>query len=134
MPAAASVNRDRPGPEGTTILFVEDEVIISMVTTAMLSDIGYTVLEASSGEKALKLLACEQVDLLVTDYSMPGMTGGQLVKAARELYPGLPVLVATGYTELPEGLDPSLPRISKPYEINGLKAAIEAALGASGNP
>lgn len=126
MPAAASI-----GPR--TILFVEDEVLIAMVAGEMISDLGYRVLEASSGSRALEILSGDaQVDLLITDYSMPRMTGGELVKAARELRPDLPVLIATGYSELPEGLEAGLPRLRKPYQQEQLRREIEKLLGEPG--
>ncbi|MDB5379604.1 MAG: Sensor protein [Rubritepida sp.] len=113
-----------------TILFVEDEVLIAMVAGAMISDLGYQVLEAGSGSQALKILESDAaVDLLITDYSMPRMTGIELVKAARALRPGLPVLIATGYSELPEGSDSDLPRLGKPFQQDQLKTEIERLLG-----
>ncbi|WP_165585659.1 response regulator [Roseococcus sp. SYP-B2431] len=124
MPAA-----DPTAPR--TILFVEDEILIAMVAGEMIADLGYKVLEAGSGAQALKILESDAtVDLLITDYSMPRMTGAELVKAARGLRPGLPVLIATGYSELPEGGGAGVPRLNKPYQQAQLRAAIEKLLGA----
>ncbi|WP_424813433.1 response regulator [Roseococcus sp. YIM B11640] len=120
----------RPGEK--TILFVEDELIISMVGSAMIADLGYTVLQASSGAEALRLLDERPVDLLITDLSMPGMDGAELARIARDRQPGLPVLVATGYSELPSGLDANLSFLRKPYEKSRLQAAIQKALDAPG--
>lgn len=123
MPAAPIAPR--------TILFVEDEVLIAMVASAMISDLGYEVLEANSGAQAMEILESDAaVDLLITDYSMPRMTGTELVTAARCLRPGLPVLIATGYSELPEGSDAGLPRLGKPYQQEQLRTEIEKLLGA----
>jgi len=120
---------DPPYPR--TILFVEDEVFIAMVAGAMISDLGYRVLEARSGRQAMKILESgAAVDLLVTDYSMPEMTGAELVKAARVLRPDLPVLIVTGYSELPAGLGAGLPRLGKPYQQDQLRIEIEKILGA----
>jgi CheY-like chemotaxis protein len=114
-----------------TILFVEDEIIIAMVAGAMISDLGYRVLEAASGQQALKILETgATVDLLITDFSMPRMNGDALVKAARALRPGLPVLIATGYSELPEGVDIDVRRLGKPYQQEQLKTEIEKLLDA----
>jgi CheY-like chemotaxis protein len=73
-----------------------------------------------------------RVDLLITDYSMPRMTGIQLAKAARELRPGLPILLATGYADLPEGADIDLPRLNKPYQQDQLAAEIASVLKSNG--
>lgn len=124
MPAAAAL-----GPR--TILFVEDEILIAMVAAEMISDLGYKVLEAGSGKQALEILSGDApIDLLITDYSMPRMTGAELARAARDLRPGLPVLIATGYSELPGGADPGLPRLGKPYQQEQLRTEIEKLLGA----
>lgn len=106
-----------------TILVVDDDALIAMSTVDMLTDLGHTVLEAHSGERALDLLRDDQaIDLLLTDYAMPSMTGVELVEAARALRPDLPVLLATGYAELPEGRATDLPRLAKPYTQHQLAA------------
>ncbi len=111
-----------------TILVVDDDALIAMSTVDMLTDLGHTVLEANSGTQALELLRSGQaVDLVLTDYAMPGMTGVELGAAARALRPDLPVLLATGYAELPEGTTTDLPRLAKPYTQHQL-AAITAKL------
>ena len=63
-------------------------------------------------------------DLMITDFSMPKMTGVELAIQATALRPGLPVLLATGYVELPRGVDITLPRLSKPFFQADLKDAI----------
>ena len=86
------------------ILFVDDDPLIAMSTTEMLEDLGHRVIGANSGQHALDILKSEQpLDLMVTDHMMPGMTGLELAAASREVRPSLPVLLATGYAELPEG-------------------------------
>ncbi len=118
-------------PGARTILFVEDEVLIAMVAGAMLADLGYKVMEASSGDAALAILAGgAPVDLLITDYCMPRMTGAELVTAARALRPGLPVLIASGYAELPDAAAQDLPRLTKPFRPQQLRSEIERLLAA----
>jgi CheY-like chemotaxis protein len=98
------------------ILVVDDDFLVAMNTSAMLEDLGHDVVEVHSG--ALALEALEQTsdfDLMITDQAMPQMTGMQLVGAAREKFPALPVILATGYAELPPGADQSIPRLSKPF-------------------
>jgi PAS domain S-box-containing protein len=113
------------------ILMVDDDALIAMSSVDMLEDLGHAVTEANSGAEALKILQGGQTfDLLITDYSMPGMTGGQLAKAVREMLPDLPILVATGYADLPPGVGIDLPRLGKPYTQDQLAAEIAKALNA----
>lgn len=100
-----------------------------MSTADMLQDLGHEVIEADSGASALEILRQHgPVDLLITDYAMPKMTGAQLAEAARELQPGLPVLLATGYAELPPGSACELPRLGKPYHQTQLAEEIAKVL------
>jgi CheY-like chemotaxis protein len=111
------------------ILAVDDDALILMSTVDMLEDLGHSVLSAHSGSKALELLRDHaEIDLLITDFSMPGMTGAQLAQSARNLRPNLPVLLATGYAELPDGSDAEFARLNKPYHQEQLAAEIWRAL------
>jgi PAS domain S-box-containing protein len=124
----ATVAPDRR-PEKATILLVDDDTLIAMSTIDMLEDLGHRVLEANSGAQALALLqGGPAIDLMITDYSMPGMTGAQLAKAALELKPDLPIVLATGYADLPPGAGIDLPRLGKPYTQDQLAAEIAKAL------
>src|SRR5690606_6646095 len=99
--------REEAGSEtapASSILVVDDDALIAMNTVSMVEDLGHTVLEAYSGKQALTILESDvRIDALITDYAMPGMTGVELAHRARELRPGLPILLATGYAELPDG-------------------------------
>jgi CheY-like chemotaxis protein len=121
-----------PNDEATekiTILVVDDDALIAMSTVDMLQDLGHDVIEANSGDRALEILRDDRpVDLLVTDYSMPRMNGAQLAAAAREIRPELPILLATGYADLPAGSAIGLPRIGKPYQQDQLAAEIMKVL------
>jgi CheY-like chemotaxis protein len=109
------------------ILAVDDDALILMSTVDMLEDLGHSVLYAHSGPKALELLKdYPDIDLLITDFAMPGMTGAQLARSARSLRPDLPVLLATGYAELPDASD--FARLSKPYQQEQLAAKIVRAM------
>jgi PAS domain S-box-containing protein len=110
------------------VLVVDDDLLVLENTAAMLEDIGHTVVEARSGEEALALLRrTRTIDLVVTDYAMPGMTGLQLADAVTAERPGTIVLLSTGYAELPVGARSGLPRISKPFDQAALASAIEMA-------
>jgi CheY-like chemotaxis protein len=93
-------------------------------TVAMLEDLGHQVFDAISGPEALQLLERHEVDLVITDYAMPGMTGLQLAEAVGARKPGLPVLLATGYAELPAGADIALPQLAKPFDLDDLARAL----------
>jgi signal transduction histidine kinase/DNA-binding response OmpR family regulator len=112
------------------ILFVDDDPLIAMSTTEMLEDLGHHVIGASSGLHALDILRSEQpLDLMMTDHVMPGMTGIELAAASREVRPSLPILLATGYAELPEGAQLDLPRLAKPYHQDQLRDRLDQLLG-----
>ena len=112
------------------ILVVDDDFLVSMGTVAMLEDLGHTVLEASSGRKALEVIELTPaIDLVITDHAMPGMTGIQLAGEIRQRRPGLPIVLASGYADLPNGEDPGLPRLSKPFRQEDLAHIIEGLLG-----
>jgi signal transduction histidine kinase/DNA-binding response OmpR family regulator len=114
-----------------TILVVDDDPLIAMSTVDMLEDLGHVVIEANSGKRALEIIdAGRDIDLMMTDQAMPGMTGIQLAEIVRAKRPHLPVLLATGYTDLPTSKLANLPRLSKPYHQAQLQAEIEKLLDA----
>jgi signal transduction histidine kinase len=118
-----------------TILVVDDDALISMSTVDMLEDLGHEVLEANSAERALEILRdVERVDLMITDYAMPKMNGMELAATARQLRPDLPILLATGYAELPSAPAIDLPRIDKPYHQERLATGIARAVQARRRP
>jgi signal transduction histidine kinase len=119
-----------PSKRRLRLLFVDDDFLISLSTAALLEDLGHEVVKASSGTDALEVLESgKPVDLMITDYAMPGMTGVQLAEAARKLRPGLPILLATGYADLPARSKLELPRLSKPYHQRQLAEQITALIG-----
>ncbi|MDB5654709.1 MAG: putative two-component sensor histidine kinase transcriptional regulatory protein [Tardiphaga sp.] len=125
-PAQVTPNAAR----SAVILFVDDDPLIAMSTTEMLEDLGHRVIGANSGRHALDILNSEQpLDLMMTDHVMPGMTGIELAVATRELRPSLPILLATGYADLPEGSELDLPRLAKPYHQEQLRERLDQLLG-----
>ncbi|MDO9487888.1 MAG: response regulator, partial [Sphingomonadaceae bacterium] len=113
-----------------TVLLVDDEDLVRMGTADMLTDLGYTVVEARSGPEALGLLDGREADfdLVVTDYLMPEMNGAQLADQVRRIRPGLPLLLVTGYTNLAESAGAALPRLSKPFRQDDLAAQVAELL------
>jgi CheY-like chemotaxis protein len=100
-----------------------------MNTVAMLEDLGHHVLEASSGKEALEIFRThERIDLLIVDQAMPRMTGTQLIEKIRETRPDLPIILATGYAELPANAPENLLRLSKPFSQAELAKMVADAM------
>ena len=109
-----------------TVLLVDDEDLVRMSTADMLADLGYGVVEASSGAQALELVqAGLRPDLLVTDHLMPGMSGAQLTRELHIKLPQLRALIVSGYAEV-EGLDVGIARLTKPFRSEELAASLTA--------
>jgi PAS domain S-box-containing protein len=107
------------------IVVVDDDRLVLTNTTAMLEDFGHTVLEASSGAQALEVIRkTPHVDLVVTDQAMPQMTGIQLAAAVKVEWPDLPVLLVSGYAELPLDATRSIPKLAKPFSLDDLERAV----------
>jgi PAS domain S-box-containing protein len=122
--AESRPDQSAAGLGGGTALVVDDEALVRMSTADMLMDLGFAIVEAESGEDALRM-AKEgvQFDLVVTDHLMPGMTGTDLAYALHSLRPGRPILIVSGYAES-AGIDPSLPRLAKPFRRDELAASL----------
>jgi signal transduction histidine kinase len=123
-----------PATRPCRVLVVDDDALVMTGAAALIEDLGHTTVEASSGVEALALLASGvEVDVVITDHAMPAMTGLQLAARIGDQYPGLPVILATGYAELPK--DPAilgLLKLSKPCSQQEIAAAIHAALNSRG--
>ena len=117
---------------GKTILLVEDNELVRAFAEGLLGDIGYRVVSTASAEEALAALARGRVDLVLSDIVMPGTNGIELARRIHREHPGLPVLLATGYSEdLLKGVPAEFGVIAKPYGPAELAEALSAALGAS---
>ncbi|HTO30515.1 MAG TPA: MHYT domain-containing protein [Pararhizobium sp.] len=122
------VPRNTPRLDGQTILVVDDEALILINTESTLQELGATVFSATTALEALDLFGRHsEISCLVTDYAMPGMTGAQLAAAIRVKKPNLPIVIATGYAELP-GEIASYETISKPFNEEALGRIIAQAI------
>jgi PAS domain S-box-containing protein len=111
------------------VLLVDDDILVSMGAADMLLDLGHSVTEAHSGSHALKLLESDgKFDVVVTDYAMPGMNGFELAQRIKAGHPRLPIVLATGYAELPADRSIEFGHLSKPYGSKDLAAALEKAV------
>ena len=118
----------------STLLVVEDEPEVRATVTLALEKFGFTVLAAKDGVEALEVFRQhrKKIGCVLSDVSMPRMNGWETLTALRELVPGLPVVLLSGYSEaqVMEGHHPELPQafLSKPFEINALVSVIEKVL------
>jgi PAS domain S-box-containing protein len=127
--AERSARDNAPRTRPLVVLAVDDDGLVLMNTAVMLQDMGHTVFEATSGNQALDILRRERsVDLVITDHAMPKMTGIQLASAIKAERPDLPIILATGYAELPPGVDTELPKLGKPFRQQELMQAVAAAI------
>ncbi|RCW66692.1 hybrid sensor histidine kinase/response regulator [Pseudorhodoferax soli] len=126
-PARAAVAS--PAVAAMRVLAVDDDPLVLTNTVALLEELGHSVLQTATAEEALRLLRADAtIALLVSDHVMPHMTGAQLIAKVRQERPQLPVVLATGYAELPAGLPPRTVRLGKPFDQAGLALAIADAL------
>ena len=111
-------------PPKLAILVVDDDALVLLNALSMLEDAGHAVTAATSGSEAIKVLDTgTPFDLMITDHGMPGMTGSELIRKARASRPGLRIVLATGYAELPSNA-PTVPRLAKPYTYAQLEASV----------
>jgi CheY-like chemotaxis protein len=87
------------------ILCVDDDAAGLMVRTMLLERFGYEVIPADTGEKALSILAREDIDLAIIDYCLGSMTGPQLAERMKKQQPDLRIILLSGSMELSEGLE-----------------------------
>jgi PAS domain S-box-containing protein len=131
LPAAvAEVPIAASDGKSLVILVVDDDQLVLTNTKAMLEDFGHTVIDAISGPTALEAMRkTPHVDLLITDQAMPQMTGMQLAAAIRVDWPNLPILLVSGYAELPSKTALELPKLAKPFSLDDLEDAVARTIG-----
>jgi PAS domain S-box-containing protein len=111
------------------ILAVDDDSLVLANIAAMLEDLGHRVIAVGSGARAIEEIeSTPAIDLVITDQAMPVMTGTQLIESLRVRRPALPVILATGFAELPQGLSTSIGRLSKPFTQRALAEALAATV------
>jgi signal transduction histidine kinase len=107
------------------VLVVDDDPFVGESTAAMIEDLGHMAINVESAAGALEVMRSEpSIDIVITDYAMPGKNGAELAADIRQSRPDLPVVISTGYADAPwHALD--LPRLDKPYQQGDLAALIE---------
>jgi CheY-like chemotaxis protein len=126
-----------PASAHSAVLLVEDDPAVREAVRAMLERIGYTVLEAADAATALGLVraATRQIDAVLSDAMMPGMSGLELAAVLAIESPALPVLIMSGYTEdavVKAGqFTANTSFVEKPFTVHGLSRVLADALAAS---
>ena len=141
-PALAAVGSDLAQPAiGRTqsVLLVDDDEQVRTVTELMLVESGYCVVTAPDGAKAIEILeqADSPVALVIADYAMPGMTGRELLQEVKQRWPGIAVLLATGYADYAELAARELPIdqiVRKPFRTVELLGCIHMVMQRQANP
>ncbi|KNH44788.1 histidine kinase [Pseudomonas lini] len=115
--------------DGETVLIVEDDPAVRVLVSAVLSELGYALVEAGDADSAVPILdSGQRIDLLISDVGLPGMNGRQLAEIGRQYRPDLKVLFITGYAEhaaVRGGfLDPGMQMITKPFTFDLLTAKV----------
>ncbi len=135
LPAEKGLLRDNSAGDenlhGTeTILVVDDEGLVLTMAETILTEYGYRVLTAGSGQKAMAILSREdtKVDLIVTDLVMPGMSGRELAERVRQLTPTAKILSTSGYV-MPSDKQVGTAYIQKPFTSRELLAKVKQVLG-----
>jgi CheY-like chemotaxis protein len=120
-------------PRLLTILAVDDEPIILLGTVSMLERMGHTVISAHSGRAALAMLASDPtIAALVTDQSMPDLSGAELIAAARQLDRPIACVLTTGHPEMGATAASDWVHVVKPFSSECLAAALQRALSLVG--
>jgi CheY-like chemotaxis protein len=127
--ALAHAETDVPHqPRRAVVLLVDDEDVVRRATADMIEEIGHEVVHAKSGNAALKLLAERpEIEVLITDYLMPGMRGIELLNRALELKPEIKGLLITGYARI-IGNQPDIARLPKPFRASDIAREIAKLL------
>ncbi|WP_114226911.1 MULTISPECIES: PAS domain S-box protein [Sphingomonas] len=113
-------------PLAGSALVIDDEELVRCSTAEMLAELGYDTIQAASAEDALRIFGERNIDLLVTDHLMPGMTGVELARQVSERRPNTKILIVSGYADV-QGIDTSYRRLTKPFRQADLAAALADA-------
>ena len=126
----ASAKGSRPTEQ--TILVVDDETRVLATLGAFLAKAGFTVQKTADGDEALRMIASDPaIEVLVTDFAMPGMCGTELISQAERIRPNLKALMITGYPDANERaqLPPDTTVLVKPFRRSELIAEVRSLLG-----
>ncbi|MEM8510994.1 signal transduction histidine kinase/ActR/RegA family two-component response regulator [Massilia sp. MP_M2] len=136
--AATDMHEAEPAPvarmpvasQPARILIVEDDDFVRASMVSSLEALGHQVTQAADGDAGLAALQRARPDLLITDYLMPGMTGADLMVRTRAMFPGLPMIIATGYADM-KAIEQVIGDdivLRKPFQLAQLAVSVGQAL------
>jgi len=128
--ASAGIEQASIG-RGYRVLVVEDNDDVGQFSTELLEDLGYSVKRAANANAALSILSENEfaADLVFSDVIMPGMNGVELAGVIRDRFPGLPVVLTSGYSNvLAENAHSGFELIQKPYSVEALSRTLRKAI------
>jgi CheY-like chemotaxis protein/nitrogen-specific signal transduction histidine kinase len=118
---------------GASVLLIDDDEDLRSVVESALNALGYNVTAVHDGAAGLEVLQSERPDVVVVDFAMPGMNGADVAKQARQLCPGLPVILATGYADtdaIEQTIGKDAKLLRKPFRIDELLEAVGEVVSA----
>ena len=115
-----------------TILIVDDEKNYLVVLEALLGPAGYEILTADNARNAIRLIEESELDLVITDIKMPGISGMELLEEAKKIAPDLPIIMMTAFGTIEMAVEAMKKRaydyITKPFQNEELKLTVKKAL------
>lgn len=133
-PAPLASGDKRRDASRTKVLVVDDDDDVRRILVDALASLGYQVIEARGGREGLDMLENSEPDAIVVDFAMPDINGAEVAREARALYPAMPVLMVSGFSDseaIEAALGTSIPLLRKPFDISTLQASFEHALSAN---
>jgi two-component system, cell cycle response regulator CpdR len=116
-----------PSPLPLRMLYVEDNALVREITCDLLAGDIREIIAVATGEEAIRIFNAGRFDLVVTDVSLPAMSGLDLMRRIKEVAPSMPIILASGYPLDPADyrLGPSIRAITKPFSPPELRALIQ---------
>jgi PAS domain S-box-containing protein len=130
---APETKREARRSQRPMVLIVDDSAEVAEVTSALFEQLGYETIYRDSAEAALSLLGNgAKIDLIFSDIVMPGTIDGVgLASEVRSLYPHLPVVLTTGYSDAAQAVPPNLPILRKPFDTDALRSFMQDMMDVS---
>jgi CheY-like chemotaxis protein len=115
------------------VLYIEDSALVREITCELLASDSREIVAVASGEEALAAFAGNRFDIVITDVSLPAMSGIDLARKIKQAAPSIPVILASGYPLDPDNvrLGPKVCSIKKPFDSQQLDALIQELCGSS---